>query len=133
MSNATLGYELVGSGSCRLIVLNDWFCDTSTWQDARAYLDQTRFSWAFADMRGYGRSRGQSDNFSVVEAASDVLSLADTLGWTHFSIVGHSMSTYVALHLGQPVRALPDAGNAASDGLPGRAFLRCYPGMRLPG
>ncbi len=101
MSTATLGYELVGSGSCHLIVLNDWFCDTSTWQDARAYLDQTRFSWAFADMRGYGRSRGQSGTFSVVEGASDVLELADALGWKHFSIVGHSMSTYMAMHLGQ--------------------------------
>jgi pimeloyl-ACP methyl ester carboxylesterase len=91
----------VGSGPRRLIILNDWLCDTSTWQSARAYLDQARFSWAFADLRGYGRSRGRSGSFTLVEAATDVLALANALGWSRFCVVGHSMSTYVAMHLGQ--------------------------------
>jgi pimeloyl-ACP methyl ester carboxylesterase len=84
-----------------LIILNDWLCDTSTWQSARAYLDQAQFSWAFADLRGYGRSRGRAGTFTVIEAAADVLALADSLAWSQFAIVGHSMSTYVAMHLGQ--------------------------------
>src|ERR1700721_1159004 len=53
-----LGHELVGSGSSHVIVLNDWLCDTSTWDGARPYLDSARFTFAFADVRGYGRSRG---------------------------------------------------------------------------
>jgi len=101
MTTALLGHEVVGSGPHRLIVMNDWLCDTSTWQGARAYLDPSHFTWAFADLRGYGRSRGRTGEFSVREAAADVLALADALGWQRFSIVGHSMSTYVALHLGQ--------------------------------
>jgi pimeloyl-ACP methyl ester carboxylesterase len=101
MNHPVLGHEVLGSGARRVIVMNDWLCDTSTWQGARAYLDLKRFSWCFADLRGYGRSRGRSGSFTAVEAAADILGLADALGWQRFSIVGHSMSTYVALHLGQ--------------------------------
>jgi len=101
MNEQVIGHEVLGSGPRRLIVMNDWLCDTSTWQSARAYLDLSRFSWCFADLRGYGRSRDRTGSFTALEAAADVLALADALGWQRFSIVGHSMSTYVALHLGQ--------------------------------
>ncbi|HTU60099.1 MAG TPA: alpha/beta hydrolase, partial [Polyangiales bacterium] len=101
MSDPVLGHEVLGAGARRVIVMNDWLCDTSTWQSARVYLDKQQFSWCFADLRGYGRSRGRTGAFNVIEAAADILALADALGWQRFSIVGHSMSTYVALHLGQ--------------------------------
>ncbi|MGD0679441.1 MAG: alpha/beta hydrolase [Polyangiaceae bacterium] len=96
-----LGHELLGSGPSHVVILNDWLCDTSTWDGARMYLDSSRFTFAFADLRGYGRSRGRTGTFTVVEASSDVLVLADALGWPRFAIVGHSMSTLVALHLAQ--------------------------------
>lgn len=96
-----IGYEQVGAGQINVMVLNDWLCDTSTWDCARHYLDQSRFSWVFADLRGYGRSMGQTGLFTVEEAAADVVAVADALGWPHFSIVGHSMSSLVALHLAQ--------------------------------
>ncbi|MDB4977399.1 MAG: hypothetical protein JWN48_5740 [Myxococcaceae bacterium] len=96
-----LGHELVGTGARPVIVLNDWLCDTSTWDGARIYLDRDTFCWAFADVRGYGRSRGRSGSFDLQEAAADVLALADAQGWPHFAIVGHSMSTLVALQLAQ--------------------------------
>jgi pimeloyl-ACP methyl ester carboxylesterase len=96
-----LGHELVGRGEVRAIVLNDWLCDTSTWDGARAFLDEERFCFAFADLRGYGKSRGRAGSFTLLEAAADVLALADTLGWSRFAIVGHSMSSLVALHLAQ--------------------------------
>jgi pimeloyl-ACP methyl ester carboxylesterase len=96
-----LGYDLLASGSHRVLILNDWLDSTATWSAARPYLDQESFSWAFADLRGYGRSRGQKGLFSVEEATGDVIELADALGWGTFAIVGHSMSTLVALHLAQ--------------------------------
>ncbi len=96
-----LGHDLLGTGATRVAILNDWLCDTSTWDGARAYLDTARFTYAFADLRGYGRSRGRTGAFTVVEAAADVLGLADALGWPRFAIVGHSMSALVALHLAQ--------------------------------
>lgn len=96
-----MGHDTVGSGTRGVIVLNDWMCDTSTWDGARAYLDGATFTWAFADLRGYGRSRDRAGEHTVTEAAADVIALADALGFRRFSIVGHSMSSLVALHLGQ--------------------------------
>src|SRR4051812_13248391 len=96
-----IGFETVGSGKSGVVILNDWLCDTSTWDGARAYLDGDRFTWAFADLRGYGRSRGRRGKFTVEEAAADVADVTDALGWGRFSIVGHSMSSLIALHLGQ--------------------------------
>lgn len=96
-----LGHELVGVGPTRVVIMNDWLSDTSTWDGARTFLDGIRFTFAFADLRGYGRSRGRSGAFTVDEAASDVLALADALGWDRFAVVGHSMSALVALHLAQ--------------------------------
>lgn len=96
-----IGHELFGSGPRGVIVLNDWLCDTSTWDEARTYLDGSRLTWAFADLRGYGRSRDLSGAFTLEEAAGDVVALADALRWRSFAIVGHSMSSLVAFHLGQ--------------------------------
>jgi pimeloyl-ACP methyl ester carboxylesterase len=100
-----IGHETVGAGEGKVVVLNDWMCDTSTWDGARAYLDESRFTWAFADLRGYGRSKELGGRFNVDEAAADVVALADALGFHRFSVVGHSMSTLVALHLGQQLPA----------------------------
>lgn len=104
MSAAVLGHELVGAGATRVVLTNDWLCDTSTWDGARPYLDTARFTFAFVDLRGYGRSRAIAGAFTVTEAAGDVLAVADALGWTRFAAVGHSMSALVALHLAQQRR-----------------------------
>ncbi len=100
-----LGFDLHGTGDRSVVVLNDWLCDTSTWLSARPYLDTATFTWAFADLRGYGRSRALSGECTVEEGATDVLALADSLRWERFSIIGHSMSTLVASHLAQTAPA----------------------------
>jgi pimeloyl-ACP methyl ester carboxylesterase len=96
-----MGNDKVGRGARAVVVLNDWIGDTSTWDGARAYLDGERYTWAFADLRGYGRSRARAGEHTVEEAAADVIELADDHGWPRFAIVGHSMSSLVALHLAQ--------------------------------
>ena len=96
-----MGHEAVGSGPRAVVVLNDWICDTSTWDGARPYLDVETFTWLFADLRGYGRSRAIAGDHTAEEAAADVIALVDALGHRSFSIVGHSMSSLVALHLAQ--------------------------------
>src|SRR5262245_4947398 len=96
-----LGYGTQGHGPQHIIVLNDWLCDTSTWDGARQYLDGARCTWAFVDLRGYGKSRGQRGSFTVEEIAGDVVELTGALGWRRFTIVGHSMSTLAASHLAQ--------------------------------
>lgn len=96
-----IGFDTHGSGEHGVIILNDWLSDTSTWDEARRYLGCDSFIWVFADLRGYGRSRGQGGGFTIIEAAGDVIALANSLGWGRFAIVGHSMSTLIALHLAQ--------------------------------
>jgi len=96
-----LGHETWGNGGTKVIVLNDWLGDTSSWSAARAYLDLERFTWHFVDLRGYGRSKTQAGAYDLEEAVDDVLALADSLKLRPFVIVGHSMSTYVAMELAQ--------------------------------
>lgn len=97
----TLGHTTLGAGAGHAIVLHDWLDDTSTWLGARRFLDTREIRWTFADLRGYGRSRGQTGSYTLEEAAADVLALADGLRAERFALVGHSMSTLVALHLAQ--------------------------------
>lgn len=99
-----LGHEVVGEGPIRVILLHDWISDTTSWNMCRPLLDGERFSWAFVDLRGYGRSRTIVGEHSLAEAAADVLNVANALGWTNFAVVGHSMSSLIALHLGQTCR-----------------------------
>ena len=77
----TLGLGAVDGGPQRLIVMNDWVSDTSSWQPVRPYLDGQRQSWAFVDLRGYGRSRDLAGRYTQEEPARDVLAVADHLGW----------------------------------------------------
>jgi pimeloyl-ACP methyl ester carboxylesterase len=103
----TLGHELLGHGALPVLVLHDWFADCRAWEPARPYLTLDRFTYAFADLRGYGRSRAMPGVYSLDEAATDALALADHLGWAGFGLVGHSMSTLVAQRIAQlaPERA----------------------------
>jgi 3-oxoadipate enol-lactonase len=96
-----LGHRLAGLGPARTIVLNDWLGDTTSWDAILPMLTYSPVTWALADLRGYGRSRELAGERSVEEAADDVAALATSLGWQRFSVVGHSMSSLVALHLGQ--------------------------------
>jgi 3-oxoadipate enol-lactonase len=130
--SSMLGHQIIGSGASKLVVLNDWLSDTSSWDGARAYFDRERFSWAFVDLRGYGRSRAIAGRFTVEEAVADVLAVVDALEWRRFTIVGHSMSTLVAFHLGQhhaqrleravALAPVPPAGLGMDDG--GLGFMQ---------
>ena len=96
-----LGHETWGNGGTQVIALHDWMGDTSSWNAAKAYLDLDRFTWRFVDLRGYGKSKAHPGRYDLPEAVGDVLSLADSLKLSSFAIVGHSMSTYVAMQLAQ--------------------------------
>jgi len=89
---ADLGFTSYGNGPIRVLVLHDWFCDHSSWDAALPYLTPARFTYIFADLRGYGASREIEGSYTLEEAAGDVIALANKLGWTRFSLIGHSMS-----------------------------------------
>lgn len=91
-----LGHELVGSGAEGVIVLHDFYGCRDTWAFARQFFAVRDFTYAFAEVRGYGDSRHLPGEYTPAEAAGDVLRLADNLGWERFHIVGHSMSGILA-------------------------------------
>lgn len=91
----TIKHELIGNGPHRVIIVNDWSQDTSSNDPIRPYLNQDEFSFAFADLRGYGRSKDLTGNFTAVEVVTDIAELADTLSWPQFSLIGHSMTGMV--------------------------------------
>ncbi len=91
-----MGYQTVGTGSTRVIVLHDWMGDHRNYDPMIPYLDGNTFTFALADLRGYGLSRDQAGSYTLAEAAVDVLALATRLGWPAFHLVGHSMSSLVA-------------------------------------
>ena len=58
----------------------------------RPWIDTDAFTFAFADVRGYGGSKAIKGSYTTDEIAADVLRLADHLGWDRFHLVGHSMN-----------------------------------------
>jgi pimeloyl-ACP methyl ester carboxylesterase len=82
-------------------VLHDWFCDHSSWDAALPYLTPARFTYVFADLRGYGVSLEIEGACTLEEAAGDVIALADRLGWKEFSLIGHSMTGLVVQRIAQ--------------------------------
>lgn len=94
-----LGHQVHGAGPERVIVLHDWMGDSSNYDAARPWLDGDRHTYAFADVRGYGRSSQFSGAFSSEEIAADILALADHLNWPRFHLVGHSMNGMAGFRL----------------------------------
>src|SRR5271170_6024896 len=79
---ANLGFTSFGTGLIRVLVLHDWFCDHTSWDAALPYLTPERFTYVLADLRGYGASREMEGTYTLEEATSDSIALADHLGWT---------------------------------------------------
>jgi len=89
----------VGSGDHHVVALHGWFGSARGWGSLPDYLDRSAFSYAFMDLRGYGGRRDVAGDFTMQEAATDALALADELGWDRFSLIGHSMSGQAIQHV----------------------------------
>lgn len=87
-----LGHQIFGSGDEKVIVLHDWMGDSDNYTGLRQWLDADSFSYAFADVRGYGKSMALKGDYNTDEVAGDIVRLADDLGWSKFHLVGHSMN-----------------------------------------
>jgi len=101
--SAELGFTSYGHGPLRVLVLHDWFCDHSSWDATLPYLTPDRFTYVFGDLRGYGGSREIEGANTLDEAAGDGIAIADKLGWTRFSLIGHSMSGLAVQRIAQLV------------------------------
>lgn len=120
-----LGYQIQGKGPARVIAMHDWFCDCSSYDSILPYLDMEQQTYAFADLRGYGRSKSITGAFTLEEASKDILELADKLQWKEFHFIGHSMSSmiaqYIALRATNRVKSVIAITPVPASGLPAPA------------
>src|SRR5579862_7896811 len=99
--SAEIGFTTYGDGPLRVLALHDWFCDHSSWDATLPYLTPDRFTYVFADLRGYGISREIDGTYTLDEAAGDAIAVAGKLGWPRFSLIGHAMSGLVVQRIAQ--------------------------------
>ena len=86
-----LPVHTVGNGEHKVLALHGWFGHAQGWGPMVQHLDTQRFTYAFMDYRGYGARRGSGGPYSIAQIGQDALALADQLGWSRFSLIGHSM------------------------------------------
>lgn len=90
-----LGHRVFGQGHEKVLLLHHWMGDATSYDLLIPYLDSSVYTYVCADLRGYGMSRHLLGSYTVEEVAADAFHLADSLGWTDFHVIGHSMSGMV--------------------------------------
>jgi len=90
------GVRIVGHGPHRIVVSHGWIADSSLFDPVLDHIDQDLYTLALFDHRGYGVRGGEKSEFNLETSATELLSIADDLGWETFSIIGHSMGALVA-------------------------------------
>lgn len=88
MSNT---HHVIGHGARKVIVLHGWFGDSHAFAPVEPLLDRDAFTWVFMDYRGYGGMLDSPGQYTIDEIADDTLALAQSLNFSDFSLVGHSM------------------------------------------
>ena len=88
MSNT---FHRVGNGPHQVIVLHGWFGDCRAFAPMEEALSINEFTYVFMDYRGYGGMRSAIGTYTIDEIAADTLTLADSLEFDTFSLIGHSM------------------------------------------
>src|SRR6266852_5380416 len=101
-------HKKIGNGPIKVAVIPGWFGDHRAFETMFDFLDVKRFTYAFVDIRGYGNSRDEAGDYTMTEIAADTIALADTLGWSNFHVVGHSMGGKAAQKVAM------DGGNRVS-------------------
>ncbi|KAA9153262.1 alpha/beta hydrolase [Amycolatopsis acidicola] len=115
-------YVRVGTGGHVVLALHGWFGSANAWENLTPHLDGDQFSYVFFNCRGYGARRNVPGEYTIAEAAGDVLALADELGAERFSLVGHSMGgsimQWVYADAPERVRALVGVSPVPASGVP---------------
>ncbi|WP_339861154.1 alpha/beta hydrolase [Paremcibacter congregatus] len=89
--NDIIGHIVLGQGPQKVIILHGWWSDHTAYDSIIPFLDTNRFTYAFPDYRGYGKSLNMAGEHTIEQIAKDCIALADHLDWNMFHLVGHSM------------------------------------------
>ena len=87
-----LGYRQFGSGPRHVLMIHDWFSDTTSYDAMMPYMNTADNTYTLADLRGYGKSKSILGECTLMEAADDIFRLIDHLKIDDVFLVGHSMS-----------------------------------------
>jgi pimeloyl-ACP methyl ester carboxylesterase len=113
---------VVGSGPVKVLALHGWFGSATGWGSLPELVHEDRYSYLFLDYRGYGARRGETGEFTLAEISADALAAVDSLGWSSFAVLGHSMGgsamQRVLLDAGDRVTGLIGVSPVPSTGVP---------------
>src|SRR3954471_2170295 len=113
---------VVGSGPVKVLALHGWFGSATGWGSLPELVHEDRYSYLFLDYRGYGARRGETGEFTLAEISADALAAVDSLGWSSFAVLGHSMGgsamQRVLLDSGGRVSGLIGVSPVPSTGVP---------------
>lgn len=95
-----MGYVTAGNpDKPPIIFIHGWLSHADIWQDTLALL-QDNFYCIAVDLMGHGYSdKSYHIDLSISAQGARVVTLADSLGFETFTLVGHSMGGMIALHL----------------------------------
>lgn len=95
LNGIELAYERRGNGT-PLVLIHGYPLDHSIWNEVASRLEE-HFDLILPDVRGFGESTTVNPPYSMVDIASDIASLLDSLRIEKTFLAGHSMGGYVAL------------------------------------
>lgn len=122
--------------------IHGWMSHRGIWQQTIQALE-SRYYCVGMDLLGYGASdKPANSDYSLPAHAGRLLKLADQLGFSHFSLVGHSMGGQIALYIAtilapQRVDKIVSVSGVVTGRLSDRVERLIYPlvqlGRRFPG
>lgn len=99
--------ETRGSGPLKVLMLPAWYCTAESWYQTVSWLDPAKYTVALPDYQGHGTRLDEGGDYSIRGIGQDMIKAVDSLGWTSYAVVGHSMGGKVAQYL-----LAADAGRA---------------------
>ncbi|RXK11848.1 alpha/beta hydrolase [Halarcobacter mediterraneus] len=94
-----LNYNKIGKGEISIIVLHELMGSCENYKAIFSYLNTSKYTYYFTDLRGYGLSKEFKGEYSSDEASNDVKNLITHLNLDSVHIIAHSMSTMIAQKL----------------------------------
>ena len=99
MTDGQVEYRKYGHGPHRILFIHGWFWDQRVFADVIGLLPPDAFTCATFDIRGYGAAREAEGPYDMAGMAEDAWRVAEALGWSNFSVLGHSMGGKAAQKL----------------------------------
>ena len=96
-----LDFDEAGAGGSPLLLVHGFTGGRADFADWIEPLAQLGHHVVVPDLRGHGATGGPDDpgGYSLELFATDLLALADDLGWNRFDLLGHSMGGFIAQQL----------------------------------